>query len=148
MQSYNTHNLGISRFPLWSPKTKSHINIIHTTRSKVYYKEEGGDLLPSQGCINNESKASSWPKVNFILTNRLHVDFILTNHLHNLTCVNDLIVRCLWMYHFILIHILKLPHTPLSLVHGIENYTPIFFFFYFLSIAAFGEFISQALGRT
>ncbi len=130
MQSCNTHNLGISGLPLGSPKTKSHFNIIHTTRSKVYYKEEGDDLLPSQGCISNKSKASSWPKVNFILTNCLHVDFILTNHLHNLTCVNDLIVRYLSMYHFILIPILKLPHTPLSLVHGIENYTLIFSSFF------------------
>lgn len=52
------------------------------------------------------------------------------------------------MYHFILILILEFSHTPLSLVHGIENYTPIFSFFYFLSIVGFGEFISQALGRT
>ncbi len=139
MQSYSTHNLGISRLPLGSPKTKSHFNIIHTTRFKVYYREEGGDLLPSQGCISNESKESSWPKVNFVLTNRLHVDFILTNHLHNLTCVNDLIARCLWMYHFILIPILELPHTPLSLVHGIENYTPNLFYFTFFQLQHLGN---------
>jgi hypothetical protein len=48
---------------LGSPKTKNHFNIIHTTRSKVYYKEEGGDLLLSQGCMSNECKASLWPKV-------------------------------------------------------------------------------------
>jgi hypothetical protein len=33
------------------------------------------------------------------------------------------------MYHFILIPILELPHTPLSLMHRIENYTPIYLFF-------------------
>jgi hypothetical protein len=129
MQSYNTHNLRISRLALGSPKTKSHFNIILPIRSKVYYKKEGGDLLPSPGWMNNESKASSWPKVHFIPTNHLHVNFILTNHLHNLTCVNDLIERYLWMYQFILIPILELPHTFfLFNARNWKLYAKIFFF--------------------
>ncbi len=34
--------LGISRFPLWSPKTNYYLGVSLVARHKVYYKREGG----------------------------------------------------------------------------------------------------------
>jgi len=53
------------------------------------------------------------------------------------------------MYHVLLIPILELPHTPLSLLHGVRERTPNFFLLFLFSFHCYHlGFISKALERT
>jgi hypothetical protein len=53
--------LTISRLPLGSPETKSHLDKGPTERCRVHYKGEGGGFPPSSGC--GESCVSMLPVV-------------------------------------------------------------------------------------
>jgi hypothetical protein len=96
--------LGISRLPLGSPKTKSHLDVSPVARHKVYYKGEGGGFRKSRpwwvlwvyGCI--------WlvlaPKMLQLCTNQVIVWFVQVR-------VSD------WLLVILPNPILKLQHTPL-----------------------------------
>jgi hypothetical protein len=51
--------VGISGFPLGSPRTKSHLDVAFVERCRVCYKGEGGGFPPSPGC--GESCESELP---------------------------------------------------------------------------------------
>jgi hypothetical protein len=65
----------------------------------------------SKWCECNEFKTSPWPKVGSICT----------NHLHCLACANDLIMKCLWICHFVLVLSLELLQIFFSLVYGVKK---------------------------
>jgi len=44
--------VGISRFPLWNPGTKCHLDVGLVERHKIYYKGEGGGFLQVWGMMS------------------------------------------------------------------------------------------------
>jgi hypothetical protein len=113
---------------------KKHFNVNLMMRSRVYYREEGGDFFPNLGYMN------------IVSSKQIKVVFIFINHIHCLACVCDLFVRCMCIYHFILIRILEFPHTHISPMCEVKECTPSFSYYLF-SITSLWGFISQALGR-
>jgi len=71
--------LAISELPLWSPRTKSHLDVGPVETCKVYYKGEGGGFPQVQVVVSLVCPSCSWlvlaPKVLQLCTN--HFVFIL-----------------------------------------------------------------------
>ncbi len=65
--------MGISRLPLGSPRTKSHLDVTPVERRKVYYKGEGGGFPQVQAVMSLVSPNCPWfvlaPKVLELCTN-------------------------------------------------------------------------------
>jgi hypothetical protein len=72
--------LAISRFPLGSPKTKSHLDAGLVKRHRVYYKEKGGGFPQVWAVVSLVSSNYPW----LILTPR--VLQLCTNHLVLVLC--------------------------------------------------------------
>jgi len=67
--------LAISGLPLWSPETKSHLDVGPVKRHIVYYKGEGGGFPQVQAVVSLVSPSCPWlvlaPKVLQLCTNHL-----------------------------------------------------------------------------
>jgi len=67
--------LAISRLPLGSPKTKSHLDVGPVERCRVYYKGEGGGFPQVRAVVNLVCRCCPWfvlaPKVLQLCTNHL-----------------------------------------------------------------------------
>jgi hypothetical protein len=65
----------ISRLPLGSPGTKSHLDVAPVERCKIYYKGEGGGFPQVQAIVNLVCPGCPWlvlaPKVLQLCTNHL-----------------------------------------------------------------------------
>jgi hypothetical protein len=65
--------VGISGFPLGSPRTKSHLDVAPMESSKVYYKGEGGGFPQVQAMVSLVCPNCPWlvltPKVLKLCTN-------------------------------------------------------------------------------
>jgi hypothetical protein len=68
-------SLGISKLPLGSPRTKSHLDVALMERHKVYYKGEGGGFPQVRAMVNLVNLSCPWfvlaPKVLQLCTNHL-----------------------------------------------------------------------------
>jgi hypothetical protein len=66
-------NVGISRLPLGSPGTKSHLDVAPVERCKVYYKGEGGGFPQVRAVVSLVCPGGPWfvlaPKVLQLCTN-------------------------------------------------------------------------------
>jgi hypothetical protein len=56
--------MGISRLPLGSPGIKSHLDVAHVERHKVYYEGEGGGFPQVRAVVNLVCPSCQW----FVLT--------------------------------------------------------------------------------
>ncbi len=72
--------VGISKFPLGSPGTKSHLDVGPVERHKVYYKGEGGGFPQVWAMVNLVSPSCPW----FVLTPK--VLQLCTNHFVLVLC--------------------------------------------------------------
>jgi hypothetical protein len=67
--------LGISRLPLGSPRTKSHLDVAPVEWHKVYYKEEGGGFAQVRAVVSFVCPSCPWvvlaPKVFQLCINHL-----------------------------------------------------------------------------
>ncbi len=68
-------SLGISKLPLGSPGTKSHLDVALVEKHKIYYKGEGGGFPQVQVMVNFVSPNCPWlvlaPKVFKLCINHL-----------------------------------------------------------------------------
>jgi hypothetical protein len=66
-------NVGISGHPLGSPGTKSHLDVAHVERCRVYYKGEGGGFPQVRAVVSLVCPSCLWlvlaPKVFQLCTN-------------------------------------------------------------------------------
>ncbi len=72
--------VGISRLPLGSPGTKSHLDVAPVERCKVYYKGEGGGFPQVRTVMGLVSPNYPW----FVLTPKVFQ--LCTNHLVLVLC--------------------------------------------------------------
>jgi hypothetical protein len=76
--------LGISKLPLGSPETKSHLDVAPMERRRVYYKGEGGGFPQVRAVVSLVSPSYSW--------------FVLAPKVLQL-CINHLVlVLCMFMW--------------------------------------------------
>jgi hypothetical protein len=86
--------VGISRLPLGSLGTKSHLDVAPMERRRVYYKGEGGGFPQVQAVVNLVCRSCPW----FVLTPK--VLQLSTNHFVLVLC------KSMWMgeaCHFVLV---------------------------------------------
>jgi hypothetical protein len=72
--------VGISGLPLGSPRTKSHLDVAHVERRRVYYKGEGGGFPQVWAVVSLVCPSCPWllltPKVFQLCTNHFVLVFV------------------------------------------------------------------------